>query len=150
MRRIFLCCALLALWAVVAGAQTSNATTTDAEKKLIDLEHRWSDADARGDVSAEGNILAPDFYETTAEGRVKTRDQVLTELGAHRESDVSEIADEMKVRLYGSTAIVIGRFTRLKSGRTILRGRFTDVFVRRDNQWLAVSNHWSSTMPCRN
>ena len=54
--------------------------------------------------------------------------------------------DDLKVRVYGDTAIVFG----LETEKSTIHGkdmsgqhRFTDVFVKRDGRWQAVASHLS-------
>jgi ketosteroid isomerase-like protein len=51
--------------------------------------------------------------------------------------------DQIRVRLYGDTAIVSGRTRATVSGTApqTVTLRFTDVFVRREERWIAVSSH---------
>lgn len=51
----------------------------------------------------------------------------------------------MQVRVYGDTAVVIGRNTEkgtLKGKPYTYTYRWTDVFVRRDGRWQAVVSQW--------
>ncbi|HEU4586465.1 MAG TPA: hypothetical protein VFR95_11990 [Gemmatimonadaceae bacterium] len=45
----------------------------------------------------------------------------------------------MRVRFYGTTAIVTGTVIRSRGGSEVGRNVFTDVFVKRDGRWQAVS-----------
>jgi len=51
------------------------------------------------------------------------------------------IVDEVAVRVYGDTAVVTGRTIAAISDELTIRLRFTDVFVHRDERWLAVASH---------
>lgn len=91
-------------------------------------------------------ILAPEWMVTHIDGRMSTKEEVLHEFesGANRLLDGH--IDDIKIRLFEGFAIV--------NGRTHARGeynghaydvtlRFTDVFVRRNQQWQAVASHAS-------
>jgi ketosteroid isomerase-like protein len=90
-------------------------------------------------------LIAPDWKVTHVAGQRLTRSDVFRDMF---ESDATRIEanliDEVEVRLFGDTAVV--------TGRTHARGsqsgapfdvtlRFTDVFVRRGDQWQAVASH---------
>jgi ketosteroid isomerase-like protein len=54
--------------------------------------------------------------------------------------------DDMKVMLYGKTAVVTGRSTLKGTNKGVAwtsQSRFTDVFVWRDNRWQLVAGHSS-------
>ena len=54
--------------------------------------------------------------------------------------------NELKVRIYGDTAIVHGLETeKSKYKKEDLSGqyRFTDVFIKRDGRWQAVATHFT-------
>jgi ketosteroid isomerase-like protein len=59
---------------------------------------------------------------------------------------LSEAIDDMKVRIYGDTAIVNGRTTeKIQAGskELVIQYRRTDVFVKRNGRWQCVSFHGS-------
>jgi hypothetical protein len=59
---------------------------------------------------------------------------------------VSYIPDEMKVSIYGNTALVTGRVTstyKSPKGEAVIRSRFTDVFVKIKGRWRIVAGHSS-------
>ncbi len=54
--------------------------------------------------------------------------------------------DDVRVRLYGSTAVVTGRTTasgRVKGAQVSTRLRFTDVFIKASTGWKVVASHAS-------
>src|SRR5690606_11594742 len=50
-------------------------------------------------------------------------------------------AEDVNVRLMGDFAIIHARTTYLTADGTPASGRYTDVWARRDGQWLCVSAH---------
>jgi len=81
---------------------------------------------------------------THADGRISTREEILREFDTAANRLLEGRVEEIKIRLFDGFAIVIGR--------TLARGeyngqkydvalRFTDVFVRRNEQWQAVASH---------
>jgi hypothetical protein len=77
------------------------------------------------------------------EGTVLTKPQALTDIGSDSASLESTVLGDMKVRLYGNTAIVTGTDTE----KSEYHGKdssgvylWTDVFVLRNGRWQAVSS----------
>jgi ketosteroid isomerase-like protein len=130
--------------ALAAGAAVSEAAgmpkAPSARDELIQLEQRWVEALERRDAVAVGAILADDFVDTTYRGERRTRRQALDGLTSRSRADTTQRLSDLGVRLYGSVGIVTGVNT--VTGRNpdfTVRVRFTDVFVRRNGVWKAVS-----------
>jgi ketosteroid isomerase-like protein len=113
------------------------------EQTLVQMEHDWSQADTQKDAAALDRILAEDWIGIDFEGTVLTKSQALQ--GIRSDSTVLESTElgDIKVRIYGNTAIVTGTDTEKSeyhgkdsSGKYL----WTDVFVLRDGRWQAVSS----------
>src|SRR5579859_8244954 len=93
--------ALLA--AVLAASQT---TGTAPQGDLIALENRYITAMVEANRADLEKLLAPDYLSVAATGDVFDRAQTL---GFYRPGELrGASAAEMKVRVYGVTAVVIG------------------------------------------
>lgn len=130
--------------------QTQNGKNAD-EEALIQIEHEWSQADLKKDAAALNRILAEDWIGIDFEGRVITKALALRGIVSDAAALESTVLRDMKVRIYGDTAIVTGTDTEKgeyhgkdSSGKYV----WTDVFVRRDGRWQAVSSQSTkSTVP---
>jgi ketosteroid isomerase-like protein len=128
-------------WSLGLSAQTENVPQT-----LTQMERDWAQAMAKRDQAALDRILAADYSSTNADGEVSTKAQGDADIKAGVLKYDSFVVDDMKVRLFGDTAVVTGRSTLKGSykGKDISgQNRFTDVFVRRDGRWQAVTTHFS-------
>jgi len=129
---------------------TSNAFAQAKIKKapvvelLVQMEKDWSEADVKKDAAALQRILADDWIGIDFQGVALNKTQVLKQVALR--SDVTETEttemEQMKIRLFGNTAIVSG--TEIETSQ--YRGKdssgkyaWTDVFVRRKGRWQAVS-----------
>jgi len=127
--------ALLA--AVLAASQT---TGTAPQGDLIALENRYITAMVEANRADLEKLLAPDYLSVAATGDVFDRAQTL---GFYRPGELrGASAAEMKVRVYGVTAVVIGRYDQTDKAGALWSGRFTDVWVRAGNSWQLVSEHF--------
>jgi ketosteroid isomerase-like protein len=133
--------AALVLLAAAISAGTGGAEKASAPREaLIRVEQSWVEALERRDAEAVGAILAEDFVDTSYRGERHNRRQALEGLASPSRADTTQRLSDLDVRLYGSVGIVTGVNT--VTGRNpdfTVRVRFTDVFVRRNGVWKAVS-----------
>ena len=126
------------LYAPVGRAQTANA----AEQELINIENGWSDAVVKRDGPALQRLYADEYLYTDSDGVVRNKTQDIADVTSGRAKIASFVLDDLKVHVYGETAVVTGRNT-LKGtfeGKDISGVyRFTDVFVKRAGRWQAVA-----------
>jgi ketosteroid isomerase-like protein len=129
-----------------AKAQRPVAEATkekkNIEKNIKDLEDQWNDAVLKHDVATMSRILAKDVIDTSGTGHVQGKAEDLADLKSGEPKLESSSVDDMKVRVYGTVAVVIGHYTQKGSykGKDITgEGRFTDMFVERQGRWECVS-----------
>jgi ketosteroid isomerase-like protein len=124
-------------FALLTPAPRANASSP-VEAQVLKLEHEWLDAAARRDRGALDRILAQDFVDISYTGAVRLKSDVLAARAAP--DGTKQALDTLKVRVYGQTAVVTGRNTvSAADGSRVAVLRFTDVFVRQDGAWRAVS-----------
>jgi ketosteroid isomerase-like protein len=136
--------ACLALFQSSAKAQ--DAGNADVEKMIARMEDDWAAALLNADLAAVDRIEAPDYTIADQDGNLMTRAQSDAELKAGDYKATAFKNDEVKVRVYGDTAIVSGLETETstyKGKDSSGQYRFTDVFVKRDGIWQAVATHTS-------
>jgi ketosteroid isomerase-like protein len=147
MYRLILCLVLIiAGFSVVVKAQGGQAAkdkkSASVEEHLMKLERDAVDAMKRNDISFLENLEAPDYLFIDPAGMVHTREE---DLAIARSGDLkieSMNIDEMKVRVYGDTAVVTGQSTvkgAFKTQDISGKYRWTDVFVKRNGKWQLVN-----------
>ena len=114
----------------------SQPQTIEREVKAV--EQRWLENEDRPDVVQ--SILADDFVHVLPVGVINKEDQ-LAFLRKHPNAfPGSKHFEELRVRIYGDVAIATGIVSTIHDpGNKADRTAFTDVFVRRDEKWLAVN-----------
>jgi hypothetical protein len=115
-------------------------------EEIIKMEDRRIKAMTQTDSAALDQILADDLTYTHSSGMLETKAQFIESLKSGRVKYESVECDEVKVRDYGTTAVVTGfaNFKVQSGGRgTSFRVRFTDVYVNRGDLWQMVA--WQST-----
>ena len=124
---------------------------TDDVATIVDLEERLAWAWVARDRAFIEGLLAPDWSVTDPSGRTLTRQQVLDEIFSSTERRIDTmLVDEVKVRVIDTVAIATGRTRATGSYRGQAASvvlRFTDVFVRRDEQWHVIQSHGTLVAP---
>ena len=117
-----------------------------AEEELNTLEKEWALAFVKNDAEAIGRYMADGWMIISPDGNVIDRPTFLGLIKSGVLShDLMEFA-EVKVRVYGDSAVVTSRAT--SKGR--VRGeafneleRSTDVLVKQKGEWKSVLTHLS-------
>jgi hypothetical protein len=141
---------ILLIFGAVTFAQTQSKQSK-VEAELMQLERDIGAANIRRDKAFFERVEADEFIFTDSGGGItmKAEDVASLDKPAGEFKLVSYDVDEMKVFVYGKTAVVTGRVTTVSRGKdreVTNKSRFTDVFVRRDGRWQIVAGH-SSRIP---
>lgn len=137
------CCFLLTL---CASAQTSKATSAADTAKLVALERLWNQAQVIRDSDAVASMIGDKFVNTEWDGEVTDRGRFLADFADPKFQPSIMSIDDVKVEMYGATAVVIGNYhTKGTYGGKPYEhfGRFTDTWVFQDGKWLCVASHTS-------
>ena len=124
----------------------SGMGVKSVEDTLIQVEHDWGNALLKADVAAWSRFLGDDWVLTYSDGTLVNKPMALADLKEGALRIESFQLDDVKVRVYGDTAVVTGQITEKSKFRdkdTSGVRRFTDVFVKRDGRWQAVASHES-------
>ena len=116
---------------------------TEDEAQLNELEQRLVKAWLDNDWETVNAILDDDWSVIDPGGQVLNKTQVLREAKSGQRKMEAGSIDEVKVRSFGEVAVVTGRTTAAGTyqGQSFsVSLRFTDVFVRRGDDWRAVAS----------
>lgn len=140
-------CSVLGLLIVLGGAFAQPKSTGD-EAALKAIELKWDAANVKGDTATLTTIFADTFISTNAEGKTRTKAEVLAEVRSGDIKYETSKVDDMKVYLYGDAAVVNGRwagkFAEKGKPTTTTTERFTDTYVRQNGQWKCVASQGST------
>ncbi|OBA92927.1 DUF4440 domain-containing protein [Mycobacteriaceae bacterium 1482268.1] len=103
---------------------------------VLAQERRWLTAITDGDRATVESILAPSFKHIDSTGKLLDRAQ---EVAAVEKAPFTMNPSEQLVDLAGDTAVVHGVNTLMDGSNVLARERFTDVFVLRNDTWMALS-----------
>jgi ketosteroid isomerase-like protein len=142
--------AVLAITAAsfLAPGQMKDKKTSQnsiAEQELRERLREWDQAYLRRDTEGLSRILADDFVFTHASGAVMNKSRYI--MACIKAPDIALEApsrsDDVKVRVYGETAVVTSRATQrgqsLNSNSTA-QYRYTDVWVKQQGRWRSVAS----------
>ena len=130
----------LGLAAIRLTAQEVTPAETKAKLEVEELEKRW--LAAANDVEALKVILAEDFVLVSPTGLVG-KEQWIARIQQHRAaaSNESRRFDDLRIRVYGPTAIVNGTMVEASiTHNSMHKSAFTDVLVYRDSRWQVVNS----------
>jgi ketosteroid isomerase-like protein len=113
-----------------------------AHKEIEALEMDWRQAQLTNNVSAVDRLLADDYLGISANGTLETKADELTRRRAGSLHITQLDLSDIKVRIYGDTAVVTSRADVVgRNGDRDVSGRYryTRVYSNRDGQWRIVS-----------
>jgi ketosteroid isomerase-like protein len=148
MKKVITLCALVAvLTAVSALASPKKQSDADAVAAITQMENDNVKADLSGDSSFIQKNYADDYTMGFSGGRWETKDSLLADAKdpANNKMNSEQISD-LKVRIYGDTAIA----TYKDNYDATIRGEHraktvltTDTFARQNGAWKLVASHSS-------
>jgi uncharacterized protein (TIGR02246 family) len=139
----YVCFLTLVLSAAVPLQAGQRKAESDAEisQTLQSMEQAWLNAEKNHDAAAFEKIVADDWIAITPEGKSQTKAERAAEIKAGH-IDSATLGD-MKVRVFGDTAVVTGTDDEVSSEdgkKSSNHYVWTDVFVKRNGKWLAVAS----------
>jgi ketosteroid isomerase-like protein len=116
---------------------------SEDEQKLIRIQREWAEARVKGDSSYARRVEANDCTIVWPNGSIVNKQQDLETMTGDIVFTEFKI-DDLRVRLYGDTGIVVGQETiRARKGKQdLLGGKFvwTDTFAKHGGQWKVVAS----------
>ena len=138
--RILVTLVMISGLSLFAVAQTTNQKpSAPAEQEVSAAVAKWLASSQEGDFTALRKLVADDFIGTTFSGEVVSKDDVARQGGGG--SFPEGTVQDLRVRVYGDTAVAIGALVfKSKQPGTL---RFTEVWAKRQAGWQMVVAHLS-------
>jgi ketosteroid isomerase-like protein len=133
-------------WQIVEG---DNSPFTE-EQTLMQIEREWGDAIKNKDKAWLKRAYADEYTFISSRGKMSNKTEDIAETLSSAETITSSDNIDMKVRVHGDTAVVIGRFHLVgkdKNGSFDRNYIFTDTFVKRDGRWQVISSQSTLVVP---
>jgi Domain of unknown function (DUF4440) len=125
------------------GAAFSQVPSPTVEAELRALNSQVVDMQLRHDVGTARRLLADEYSFIQADGQVTNKAQNIAVIGSPDFICTSLTTAGVEVRVYGDTALVMGR----ASMKATFQGqdvggefRYTDVWVKRGGEWTNVAS----------
>jgi ketosteroid isomerase-like protein len=113
------------------------------EQALIKIQHDWAEARMKGDSSYTRRLETENCTVVWPDGSIVNKREDLKSMAGDIGFTEFKI-DDLQVRLYGDTGIVVGHGTiKAHQGKqNLLGGKFvwTDTFIKRDGVWKVVAS----------
>jgi ketosteroid isomerase-like protein len=135
--------ALLCLFSLCLAAGQESVKTSSVEDQVKKHEQNWAQATVKEGAAAVDQYEADDIIDTDPSGRVTDKAQDKTDLSSGDLKFQSIDLSDLKVHVYGNTAVAAGTSTvkGTYKGQDISgRYRFTDTWVKRNGKWQAVAS----------
>ncbi|MEW6735099.1 MAG: nuclear transport factor 2 family protein [Acidobacteriota bacterium] len=147
MKQSFAMIVLILGLSVISFGQPADKKQSENEKieqDLIQLDRQWAELAVRGDITAFDRIIADEHVSTFSNGKLVTRDEDRAYIATSAAKYQSITTDDVKIRVYGDTAIIIGRvMVKTRSGSEA-QYRYTTVWVKRQHNWQIVAEQHTS------
>ena len=132
---------------MIALAVCSVAIAQSVEQQVTKLENDWVKAMIAKDYAVLDRVLADDYTDSgDPDGSVHTKSDMMSALKSGQIAISSYKYADLKVRVYGSAAIVTG----LQTFVSTFKGkddsgtfRFTDTWIKKGDSWQCVVEHAS-------
>jgi hypothetical protein len=122
-----------------------KVTANDQAAQIMATEERWIQAIAACDIASLNTLAGDEFTMVLDNGVVMQRDRAILDGRLCVDGAPQISIDSIDIRLYGRTAVVLGRrLTRYFGGREQVQVRFMDVMVQRDHRWQLVAEELTS------
>jgi ketosteroid isomerase-like protein len=120
-------------------SKSSAAAAPSDQKQLEDLERHWLDTSLNQDRAGLDAILMDDFEDVSWQGELRGKTEIMAIAMAAPVKSTQTLSD-LKVRVHGDLGVVTGVNTAEAADKSFtVKVRFTDVFVKDQGQWRALS-----------
>jgi ketosteroid isomerase-like protein len=135
-------CAAFAISALFVFVMLGSARAQSDEEQLKKLETDRAAAVVKGDVATLEKQTSDDYSLINMNGQMSGKAQMVNAFKTGQSKLTSDELSDMKVRVYGSTAVITGK----ADVKGMLGGKdatgqimFTRVYVKKGGQWQSVA-----------
>ena len=123
----------------VTTNQSRQNPRAEIEQELRELDRQWAELAVRGDAAAYDRLTDEHHIATHASGQLVTRAQERSYLATSASRFAAITTDDVRVRVDGDTAVILGRVTvKMRTG-TEGQYRYTTVWLKRSDRWRLVA-----------
>jgi uncharacterized protein (TIGR02246 family) len=122
----------------VSGAEAEDSSGDEIKQ----LEQERNQALLRGDAAALARMTSDDYTFINQRGELRTKAEIVSGFKSGTYKYEARQISDLRVRVYGNTAIVTGRATQKGVENTkdySGENRFTRVYVKQEGRWVSVA-----------
>jgi len=138
---------VLGLVATPRVSLRSMPGASNTEDTVLQLVQTWLKAESEGDSAALDKLLADDFMGTGPGGNRLNKRDIVPPAGEERPPLPKAHLQDLTLRLFGSTAVVMGSV--VYENPTRPKVRFTMVFLDRGKGRQMIAAHLASMQPAQ-
>lgn len=143
MKHIHIFILTLALAMPIFTRTAGAASSADDKAAIIKMEQEWPVAFVKKDTAKMLSMGTPDCWFTTPNGQIISLKDFVANVKSGAYSVQSMHIDDLKVHVYGDTAVVFGLETEKSKykGKSVSgQYRFVDTWLKRNGQWLCAAS----------
>jgi len=117
-------------------------SSSSSEQQIKALEEERNQAILKGDAAALDRMTSDDYTFITLRGELRTKAEIVKGFQSGSFKYDSRTISDLKVRIFGDTAIVTGRSSQKgkENGKDYSGDyRFTRVYVKQNGRWITVA-----------
>jgi hypothetical protein len=122
---------------------SDQITSVDDVQAVAQAERDLAEAHLKLDLITIDQLFHSDYTIIQPGGKVESKDEVLASYRTGTRRWDSAKADELDVRIYGNTGVVVGRWTasgQNGSERFDYSARFLSTWIKQDGRWQNVTS----------
>jgi ketosteroid isomerase-like protein len=123
---------------------TTKVAESAAVKEVLEMKRQYDVALMRADSGWFERAFVDDYLFILGDATTYTKSEYIRQLTSRELIWETATGQDLRVRMYGDTAVVTGRFSgkgRFKGKPFTTDERFTSVWIKRNGRWAAVSEH---------
>ena len=135
-------CAALVISSFFVFVMLGSAWAQSDEEQLMKLETDRAAAVVKGDVATLEKQTSDDYSLINMNGQMSGKAQMVTAFKTGQTKLTSDELSDMKVRVYGNTAVITGKVDvagTMAGKDTKAQIMFTRVYVKKGGQWQSVA-----------
>ena len=142
--KFIILCFIISIQTAAAQDNRADAKLRNAEavEQIKQLEDARNQAILKGDAAAIERMTADDYTFVTLKGELRTKAEIVKGFASGAFKYQSRTISDLKVRVYGDTAVVTGRSIQkgIENGKDYSGDYwFTRVYVKQNGAWMTVA-----------
>ena len=147
---------ILILLIIVSSSFSSygQATTTNVEKEILDLNRIWAEAVTKGDTATLEKLFSDDIVVTAGNGSIRNKAEEIKDATAGTDPDFAWVrpftTENERVKIYNNDAAVVTGLVKwafkYKGQEVNQERRYSHFYVKEKGQWRIVAQQVSSNL----